>query len=45
MRYDSSQLLDALARDYVVGTLHGRARTRFARVLAASLPARRAVLE
>jgi anti-sigma-K factor RskA len=45
MRYDNPQLLDALARDYVVGTLHGRARARFARVLAASLPARRAVLD
>jgi anti-sigma-K factor RskA len=45
MRYDNPQLLDALARDYVVGTLRGRARARFARVLAASLPARRAVLD
>jgi anti-sigma-K factor RskA len=45
MRYDSPQLLDALAREYVVGTLHGSARARFARVLASSLPARRAVLD
>jgi anti-sigma-K factor RskA len=44
MRYDDPQLLDALAREYVLGTLHGRARARFARVIGASLPARRAVL-
>jgi anti-sigma-K factor RskA len=44
MRYDDPQLLDALAREYVLGTLRGRARTRFARVIGASLPARRAVL-
>ena len=44
MRYDDARLLDALAREYVVGTLTGRARSRFARVLGASLPARRAVL-
>lgn len=44
MRYDSPQLLDALAREYVLGTLRGHARVRFARVLASSLPARRAVL-
>jgi anti-sigma-K factor RskA len=44
MRYDDPQLLDALAREYVLGTLRGRARERFKRVVAASLPARRAVL-
>jgi anti-sigma-K factor RskA len=44
MRYDNPQLLDALAREYVLGTLRGRARARFARVIGASLPARRAVL-
>jgi anti-sigma-K factor RskA len=44
MRYDNPRLLDALAREYVLGTLHGGARARFARVLVASLPARRAVL-
>jgi len=44
MRYDNPQLQDALAREYVLGTLHGRARARFARVISASLPARRAVL-
>lgn len=43
MRYDDPLLLDALAREYVIGTLPGRARARFARVLSASLPARRAV--
>ena len=44
MRYDNPRLLDALAREYVLGTLRGRARARFARVIGASLPARRAVL-
>jgi len=44
MRYDDPRLLDALAREYVLGTLHARARARFARVLMASIPARRAVL-
>jgi len=43
MTYDDPQLLDALAREYVIGTLHGLARRRFARVLSASLVARRAV--
>jgi anti-sigma-K factor RskA len=45
MRYDDPNLLDALAREYVVGTLHGRARDRFARVLTSSLAARRSVAE
>jgi anti-sigma-K factor RskA len=44
MRYDDPRLLEALAREYVLGTLHGRARARFARVLTSSLTARRAVL-
>jgi anti-sigma-K factor RskA len=44
MRYDNPQLLDALAREYVLGTLRGNARARFARLVSASLPARRAVL-
>jgi anti-sigma-K factor RskA len=43
MRYDDPRLLDSLAREYVIGTLHGRARRRFARVLSSSLVARRAV--
>jgi anti-sigma-K factor RskA len=43
MRYDDPALIEALAREYVLGTLHGRARDRFARVLAYSLVARRAV--
>lgn len=45
MRYDDPQLLEALAREYVIGTLHGPARARFARVLTNSLTARRAVLD
>jgi anti-sigma-K factor RskA len=44
MRYEDPRLLDALAREYVLGTLRGSARSRFARVLSASLGARRAVL-
>jgi anti-sigma-K factor RskA len=43
MRYDDPQLLESLAREYVLGTLHARARARFARVLSFSLVARRAV--
>lgn len=43
MRYDDPNLLDSLAREYVIGTLHGRARWRFGRVLSSSLVARRAV--
>jgi anti-sigma-K factor RskA len=43
MRYDDPGLVEALAREYVLGTLHGRARDRFARVLSYSLVARRAV--
>jgi anti-sigma-K factor RskA len=43
MRYDDPKLLDSLAREYVIGTLHARARRRFTRVLSSSLVARRAV--
>jgi anti-sigma-K factor RskA len=43
MRYDDPQLLDALAREYVLGTLAARSRARFGRVLSFSLVARRAV--
>jgi len=43
MRYDNPQLLDSLAREYVLGTLSARSRARFARVLSFSLVARRAV--
>jgi anti-sigma-K factor RskA len=44
MRYDDPQLLEALAREYVLGTLAARPRARFARVLSFSLVARRAVV-
>jgi anti-sigma-K factor RskA len=44
MRYDDPQLLDALAREYVLGLLPARSRARFARVLSFSLGARRAVM-
>jgi anti-sigma-K factor RskA len=43
MRYDDPTLIESLAREYVLGTLRGRARDRFGRVLAYSLVARRAV--
>ena len=45
MRYDDPQLLDALAREYVLGLLPARPRARFARVLSFSLVARRAVMD
>ncbi len=45
MRYTDERLLDALAREYVLGTLHGRARARFDRILGESLDARRAVMD
>jgi anti-sigma-K factor RskA len=44
MRYDEQRLIEALAREYVLGTLQGRARERFARVLSSSLVARRALV-
>jgi anti-sigma-K factor RskA len=43
MRYRDQQLLDRLAAEYVVGTLHGRARRRFERVMMESQQARAAV--
>src|SRR5580765_8830994 len=43
MRYADFELLDRLAREYVVGTLRGRARTRFAGVTQENETARRCV--
>ncbi len=43
MRYHDPQLLDALAAEYVLGTLHGRARQRFQRLLAERSEVRRHV--
>lgn len=43
MNYNRADLLDRLASEYVLGTLHGAARRRFDRVLAESAAARAAV--
>jgi anti-sigma-K factor RskA len=43
MRYENPELIDALAREYVLGTLQGGARKRFAEILSGSLAARRSV--
>ena len=43
MNYNRAELLDRLASEYVLGTLHGAARRRFDRVLAESAAARAAV--
>ena len=43
MNYQRPPLLDALASEYVLGTLSGRARRRFEALMNAYLPARRAV--
>ncbi len=39
MRYQDPELLEALAREYVLGTLRGRARQRFERILGESADA------
>lgn len=41
MRYRNPELLDALAAEYVLGTLQGRARQRFQRLLASDADLRR----
>ncbi len=43
MKYDDPDLLDALAAEYVVGTLRGASRRRFERLLRESVDARAAV--
>ncbi|MEO7387362.1 MAG: anti-sigma factor [Gammaproteobacteria bacterium] len=43
MNYRNPELLDRLAREYVLGTLRGPARRRFAGLLAGSVTARRSV--
>lgn len=43
MRYDDPALIDRLAGEYVLGTLHGRARRRFERMMAARPDVQRAV--
>lgn len=43
MNYSRAELLDPLAGQYVLGTLRGRARRRFERVLAGSSPVQSAV--
>ena len=45
MNYRDPELLDRLAREYVLGTLHGPARRRFDGLLGASVVARRSVLD
>jgi anti-sigma-K factor RskA len=44
MNYQRQELVDALASEYVLGTLRGRARRRFEALIRAYLPARRAVV-
>ena len=43
MRYEDFELVDRIAREYVVGTLRGHARTRFEGVMRANATARRCV--
>jgi anti-sigma-K factor RskA len=45
MRYPDLELLDRIAREYVVGTLRGRARARFETVMQSNETARRCVRE
>ena len=45
MRYPDPELLDRIAREYVVGTLRGRARVRFETVMQSNETARRCVRE
>jgi anti-sigma-K factor RskA len=45
MRYDDFELLDRIAREYVVGTLRGRARRRFEKLLSSNETARLRVRE
>ncbi|MEO0615144.1 MAG: anti-sigma factor [Pseudomonadota bacterium] len=45
MNYERPELIDALAREYVLGTLRGRARARFERLLAGSFQMARAVAD
>jgi len=43
MNYQHAELIDRLAASYVLGTLRGRARRRFEKLLSGSIPMRRAV--
>ncbi|MCR9261065.1 MAG: hypothetical protein NXH95_15175 [Pseudomonadaceae bacterium] len=43
MNYERPELLDRLAAEYVLGTLHGAARRRFDRLFLESAAAREAV--
>ena len=43
MNYEQAELLDRLAAEYVLGTLRGAARRRFARLCAQSAAARGAL--
>lgn len=45
MNYERPELIDALAREYVLGTLRGRARVRFECLLAGNFQMRRAVAD
>jgi anti-sigma-K factor RskA len=42
-RYTNPAVIDLLAREFVLGTLHGRARRRFESILSGSIAARRSV--